>query len=110
MEGKEEMEGFMDQANDAVDFKLEMPEFASEAEEAAWWPTQEDKLLEAFEKAARQGTLKRASFVRKAASPVTSLALDASEIELAQKQAEAKGVPYQAYLEGIVREALHKAS
>ena len=99
----------MDQANDAADFKLEMPEFASEAEEAAWWPTQEDKLLEAFEEAAKQGTLKRAFFVRKSASPATSIALNASEIELAQKQAEAKGVPYQAYLEGIVREALHKA-
>ena len=94
------------------DLKLDMPDFKSEAEEAAWWPKQEDKIFEAFIKAKKNGTLKisRAADKRRAPEAPTPIALTYAEIELAQKQAEAKGVPYQAYLEGIVREALHKAS
>ncbi len=95
-----------------IELKLDMPDFRTEAEEGAWWPTQEDKIFEAVEKAKKNGTLKisRAADKRRAPEPLTPIALTYAEIELAQKQAEAKGVPYQAYLEGIVREALHKAS
>ena len=45
-----------------VDLKLDMPKFETEAEEAAWWPTQEGKLFTAFKEAAENGTLKRARY------------------------------------------------
>jgi hypothetical protein len=41
--------------------RLEIPKFASEAEEAAWWPAQEDRLTEDFEETA----VKRGSAIRR---------------------------------------------
>lgn len=65
-----------------------MPDFKTEAEEAAWWPTQEDALGKAFEEAARNGTLKRIHYTLKGATPTTSIWLDPGDIEPAKKQAE----------------------
>lgn len=48
--------------------KLKTPKFANETEEAAWWFDHRDGLTEAFEDAAKEGTLKvgsLANLVRK---------------------------------------------
>lgn len=99
-----------DKETAGVNLKLDMSEFKTEAEEAAWWPTQEDKLFEAFEEAAKNGTLKRAHYTLKGATPTTSIRLDPADIELAKKQAESKGLRYQTYLKMIIHEALQRAS
>lgn len=92
-----------------VDLKLDMPDFKTEAEEAAWWPTQEEALGKAFEEAAKNGTLRRAHYTLKGATPTTYIRLDPADIELAKKQAESKGMLYQTYLKMIIHEALQRA-
>ncbi len=89
--------------------ELNTPDFRTEAEEAAWWPTQEDKLFAEFERQAKNGTLKvsLASEKRRIETISTPISLNPADIELAKQQAEAKGLQYQAYLEMILHEALH---
>ncbi len=106
MESKQKMEETVDKPqNIGLDLKIEVPEFATEAEEAAWWPTQEDKLFEAFEKAAGAGKLRAAAYVRKPL-PTTTIRLDPADIALAKEQAAAKGLRYQTYLKMVLHEAL----
>ena len=85
-----------------------MPEFATEAEEAAWWPTQEDKLFEVFKAAAKNGTLRRGGFKTKPTEPVT-LRMDAGDLELAKGQAAREGMPYQTYIKSLLHKALETA-
>jgi hypothetical protein len=54
--------------------KLNVPEFASEAEEAQWWYDRRDELAEAFEVAAAQGELRRGSAARLARERAAKLA------------------------------------
>ncbi len=92
-----------------ISLKLDVPEFATEAEEAAWWPTQEDKIFDAVMEAHRNGNLqwRRASEKRRAAPlPTTTIRLDPGDIELAKEQAASKGLRYQTYLKMIIHEAL----
>ncbi len=89
--------------------KLNHPVFATEAEEARWWPQQEDKLADAFEKAAKDGTLQRGTLAaRMGAIPPTTIRLDPRDIARARKQAERKGLKYQTYLKMLLHEALQK--
>jgi predicted DNA binding CopG/RHH family protein len=86
--------------------KMEIPVFASEAEEAEWWSAQEDQIADAFEEAASRGELGRGTAVRRAALPTTTIRLDPRDIELARIQAERKGLRYQTYLKMLLHEAL----
>ncbi len=86
--------------------KSEMPAFSSEAEEAAWWPAQEDRLADELERRAAAGQLTRGSVVRRAALPTTTIRLAPQDIELARAQAERKGLRYQTYLKMLLHEAL----
>ena len=90
LESEHEIGGYMerDEETVGVDLKLGMPDFKTEAEEAAWWPTQEEALGKAFEKAAKYGSLKRAYYTLKGATLATLIRLDPVDIELAKKQAE----------------------
>jgi hypothetical protein len=47
-----------------VAYKLKIPEFASEAEEAQWWFDHRDEVTPAFEEAAREGRLRAGSVAR----------------------------------------------
>ncbi len=91
-----------------IDFKLDMPKFATEAEEAAWWPTQEDKLLEIFKNAAENGTLRRGNGKVKPSEPIT-LRMDAEDLKLAKNQAAREGLPYQTYIKSLLHKALEAA-
>ena len=93
-----------------IHLKLDAPEFASEAEEAAWWPTQEDKLFEAFQKAIADGTIGRGGPQRKRepSEPIT-LRMDADDLKLAKDQASREGLPYQTYIKSLLHKALEAA-
>ena len=107
MEGEPEMEGAVASRKvDSLALKLDAPTFNTEAEEAAWWPTQEGKLFEAVAKAAVDGTLQRVSYRRKGALPTTTIRLEPTDIELAKQQAASRGLRYQTYLKMIIHEAL----
>ena len=83
-----------------------LPDFKSEAEEAAWWDSREDESFKEFEQAAADGTLGRGTAARKAGLPTTTIRLDPVDIEMARVQAEKKGLKYQTYLKMLLHEAL----
>ena len=87
---------------------LETPEFKSEAEEAAWWDSHQDLVLNHFEQAAKSGTLGRGTLER-GRTPTTTIRLDRTDIELAKIQAEKLGLRYQTYLKMIIHQALRQA-
>lgn len=86
--------------------KIEIPEFKSEAEEADWWPANQDAFLSAFEEAAKNGTVKRGGIAQSGQTPTTTIRLDLKDIELAKVQAEERGLKYQTYLKMLIHQAL----
>jgi hypothetical protein len=64
-----------------------IPEFKSEAEEAAWWDSHEEESISAFETAAEEGCLTRGTLVRRMGLPATTLSLDPNDIEAEAKKA-----------------------
>jgi hypothetical protein len=102
-------------------FKL--PKFANEDEEAKWWYENRELISEEFQKAAKEGRLKRGGIRRlfaekgipfrepqnaTAPTPTTTIRLDLDDIALARTQAEKRGLRYQTYLKMIIHEALRK--
>ena len=91
-----------------------IPKFASETEEADWWYANREKLADDFVAASAAGEItiltKKKLIERLNASkarPVT-IRLAANDIELARKQAEQKGLPYQTYIRSLLHETLIK--
>jgi hypothetical protein len=60
--------------------ELKNKTFANEAEEAAWWESNEDALLEDFKKATAEGRIGIGTVARKAALPSTTIRLDPDDI------------------------------
>lgn len=103
--------------------RLVIPAFASEAEEAKWWFENQDLVDREFEKAAKEGRLKRGGIRRLLAErglpvpppsqpqaiPTTTIRLDPDDIAKAREQAARRGLRYQTYLKMIIHEALLKA-
>lgn len=89
--------------------KTNKPAFASEREEAQWWPAQEDRIADAFEKAAANGTLRRGTLdPMMSAIPPTTIRLDPADIARARKQAEQRGLKYQTYIKMLLHNALQR--
>jgi len=99
---------------------LKLPKFASEAEEAKWWYDNRDKLSDEFQKAAKEGRLRRGGvqrllaepgipFPQPQALPTTTIRLDPEDIAKARVQASERGLRYQTYLKMIIHEALRNA-
>ncbi len=99
---------------------LEIPKFATEAEEAAWWFDNRDRVSEEFQKAAKEGRLRRGGVRRLFAekgipfkepnvTPTTTIRLDPEDIARARVQAAERGLRYQTYLKMIIHEALRRA-
>jgi predicted DNA binding CopG/RHH family protein len=82
--------------------------FADEAEEAAWWKSHEDDLFDEFKKATKEGRIGIGTVAKRAALPTTTIRLDPSDIGLARKLAEERGLRYQTYLKMLIHEALRK--
>jgi len=89
--------------------ELKTKTFANEAEEAAWWQSNEDGLLEDFKKAEKEGRLGIGTALKRAALPSTTIRLDPDDIAKARVQAAERGLRYQTYLKMIIREALRNA-
>jgi len=103
---------------------LQIPSFATEAEEAKWWYENQDLILKEFQKAAKEGRLGRGGVRRllaekgipfqeppKAAAPTptTTIRLDPEDIAKARVLAAERGLRYQTYLKMIIHEALRAA-
>ncbi|MDR3774265.1 MAG: hypothetical protein P4L26_13000 [Terracidiphilus sp.] len=86
--------------------ELKQMSFASEAEEAAWWQSHEDELLEEFKKATAEGRVGIGTVAKRAALPSTTIRLDPKDIAKARVQAAERGLRYQTYLKMIIHEAL----
>ncbi len=95
--------------------KRVIPAFKSESEEAEWWYKNRARLDKDLVDAAKKGKLKRLDQAtlkdRLAASKsrVVSIRLPENDIELARKQAEQKGLPYQTYIKSVLHQALRQA-
>ena len=89
--------------------ELKNKTFANEAEEAAWWESNEDALLEDFEKATAEGRVGIGTVAKRTALPSTTIRLDPDDIAKARVQAAERGLRYQTYLKMIIHEALRNA-
>jgi predicted DNA binding CopG/RHH family protein len=89
--------------------ELKNKTFASEAEEAAWWESNEDALADEFEKATAEGRVGIGTVAKRAALPSTTIRLDPDDIAKARVQAAERGLRYQTYLKMIIHEALRNA-
>lgn len=49
---------------------FEVPQFATEVDEAAWWESHEDKLLKEFKKATAEGRIGIGTVAKRAAFPL----------------------------------------
>jgi hypothetical protein len=99
---------------------MKLPKFETEAEEAKWWYENREMLSDEFEKAAKEGRLRRGGVQRLLAErgiatpqpqplPSTTIRLDPEDIAKARVQAAERGLRYQTYLKMIIHEALRKA-
>jgi predicted DNA binding CopG/RHH family protein len=89
--------------------ELKQMTFASEAEEAAWWESHEDALLEDFKKATAEGRVGIGTLAKRAALPSTTIRLDPEDIAKARILAAERGLRYQTFLKMIIHEELRKA-
>ncbi len=99
------------------EFAFKLPKFANEAEEAKWWYDNQELVAKEFEKAAKEGRLRRGGVKRLLAergipfqeagpTPTTTIRLDPEDIAKARVQAAERGLRYQTYLKMIIHEAL----
>jgi predicted DNA binding CopG/RHH family protein len=89
-----------------MDKAVDPPEFKSEEEEALWWDSHQGFVLDLFKEAAKAGTLRRGTIVRRGETPTTTIRIDPKDVELAKVQAEERGLRYQTYLKMIIHQAL----
>ena len=90
--------------------RIAVPKFKTEAEEAQWWfdnrEKVEDALIEAMDSGSiRRGTPQQLASEARASRNVTIRMVEA-DLDLARKQAEEKGLPYQTYIKSVLHEAL----
>jgi predicted DNA binding CopG/RHH family protein/uncharacterized DUF497 family protein len=95
--------------------KRVIPSFSTEAEEAAWW-SRKRKTHDAQTVAAvsagqtqiltQEKLLARIAASRKAPAKAVALRIPESDLALARKQAEEKGLPYQTYIKSLLHETL----
>lgn len=80
-----------------------IPKFPNESAEADWWDAHPEVIEELFRRGLRNGTVRR----RLPRKPVT-IRLQVCDIEAAQQLAERKGLPYEAYIEMLVHDAIER--
>ncbi|MBI3645974.1 MAG: hypothetical protein HY233_08435 [Acidobacteriales bacterium] len=89
-----------------------MPKFKTEAEEAQWWYDNRHQLEDALVNAMDNGTIRRGTAKqltsRARASRNVTIRMAETDLDLARKQAEEKGLPYQTYIKSVLHEALVK--
>ena len=92
--------------------RIVVPKFKTEADEAQWWYDNRDKVEDALIRAMDNGTIQRGTPQRLTsearASRNVTLRMATADLDLARKQAEEKGLPYQTYIKSVLHEALVK--
>jgi predicted DNA binding CopG/RHH family protein len=92
--------------------RILVPKFTTEAEEAQWWFDNRNDVEEALFNALDNGTIRRGSAQRLTTERRTSknitIRMAEADLDLARKQAEEKGLPYQTYIKALLHEALTK--
>jgi predicted DNA binding CopG/RHH family protein len=95
--------------------KRTVPMFATEAEEAEWWYKNRNTHGTQLRAAVKSGEasrltkdklIERIAASRKAPAPVVALRIPQADLDLARKQAEEKGLPYQTYIKSVLHETL----
>jgi hypothetical protein len=89
------------------------PRFESEREEADWWDSHPDFILQKFERAKTEGklghgTVRRRMEAMEAAKAGRALALDADDVVRANKLSERNGIERSEYLRELLHAALLK--
>jgi len=91
---------------------IQVPKFRTEAEEAQWWYDNRAKVEDALINAMDSGTIRRGTAERLTnqarASRNVTIRMAEVDLDLARKQAEEKGLPYQTYIKSVLHEALVK--
>ncbi len=92
--------------------RMEVPKFATEAEEARWWDQNAKSVEKELVEALRAGTARRGTaqrLIREAReSKNITIRMPVAEIERARVLAEKKGIGYQTYMKMLLREALDR--
>jgi predicted DNA binding CopG/RHH family protein len=86
---------------------LEIPTFATEAEEADWWLEHREQVEADLREAMTEGRTGRGTLMR-LAMDANRVVLDAEDVSKAHELAARKGIPYQTYVKSLVHEALKK--
>jgi predicted DNA binding CopG/RHH family protein len=96
--------------------KRTVPAFASETEEATWWYENRKSHDREFIAAVENGEARALTLAKlrerieasKAKTPahVISLRVPATDLAMARRQAEQKGLPYQTYIKSLLHETL----
>jgi predicted DNA binding CopG/RHH family protein len=89
-----------------------LPKLATESEEAEWWDDHKDIVERNLIQAMRDGWVLRGTARRLArearVSRNVTIRMAEADLDLARKQAAAKGLPYQTYIKSVLHEALVK--
>ena len=100
--------------------RKKLEEARGESEEARWFEENQDRLLELFERAAREGSLrvggksigiamsKRSGALAKPPSQKVMLRIPTGDLERARRLAAARGLGYQTYIKSLLREGLDR--
>ncbi len=86
-----------------------VPVFETEAEEARWWDDNREWTQRRLLAAMKAGTTTRGTAQRLAecwAAEDATVRIPDSDLDLAKKQAEARGLPYRTYIQSVLHEAL----
>lgn len=93
--------------------KLEIPQFASEAEESQWWFDHKDETAGLMEQAVAEGRTTSLESVlgqnrNVGSTPTVSIRIDPNDLARARVQAQKRGLRYQTYLKMVLHEALER--
>jgi predicted DNA binding CopG/RHH family protein len=97
--------------SDMVDDKIVIPHFATESEEADWWFENREAHDEIMARAMdenRTSNLQELLKKRGLEMPRVSVKFDYEDVEMARKQAAARGVEVDSYVRDLLHEALMK--
>ena len=89
-----------------------VPKFKTESDEAQWWYANRRKVESTLMYAMANGALLRGTAQQLTAkariSKNVTIRMAVADLDLARKQAEEKGLPYQTYVKSVLHEALMK--
>ena len=88
---------------------LAIPKFKTEREEAQWWDAHPEVITALFLKAKKEGRIERLPSIRGATKSVT-IQMPIIDLEKAQEIADERGLPYQAFIKGLLHQALERES